>query len=366
MWKASGIQKKKFEEKLKIEKELEEGIKEQLLRIQDQEEKIATRNKKIGNQQKILSDQKQEIQKQKEILNEQLSEISTHKKINLYLIILMMLLLLAGVFVYRSYLTKKRLNKELKQKNIAINKQSLELASKNQELEQFAYIASHDLQEPLNTISSFIGLLAEDYKDTFDETGKESLGFIQDASIRMKNLIDALLQYSRLGRGKDIGLVDSNVILRDLKKDLKDVVEKSKASLVIANSLPILEGNEIELRLLFQNLISNGIKFRNKEVIPEIVISSIEITKEGKKYWKFSVEDNGIGIPEKHQERIFAIFQRLHSKDKYPGTGIGLAHCKKIVESHGGEIWLESSEGEGSTFFLPSQDKKSQIHNGCI
>ena len=244
----------------------------------------------------------------------------------------------------------------LLEKNKEIYEQSQELISKNQELEQFAYIASHDLQEPLNTISSFIGLISEDYGESFDEIGKESLTFIQDASIRMKKLIDALLQYSRLGRNTDRQNIKLSLLISQLTADLKSVLNKTKAELLVED-LPDVLGSAVEIRLLFQNLISNAIKFVENDTIPIIKIRSKSICNDtGEKRIQFSVEDNGIGIPKEHQDRIFAIFQRLHTRDKYEGTGIGLAQCKKIVESHKGEIWLTSKVGEGTTFYftLPS------------
>jgi signal transduction histidine kinase len=178
--------------------------------------------------------------------------------------------------------------------------------------------------------------------------------FIKDASIRMKKLIDALLEYSRLGRSKDYDTVDCNTLIEELKKDLKVVLEKTGTKIKVKD-LPVVKGSEIELRLLFQNLISNGIKFSPPDTIPEIDIACVENhdpEDASKGFWEFSVKDNGIGIPKEHQERIFAIFQRLHSRDKYEGTGIGLAHCKKIVEAHGGKIWLTSKEKSGSTFYF--------------
>ncbi|MBQ4821705.1 YfiR/HmsC family protein [Aquimarina sp. MMG016] len=343
----SEIQQKKYEEKVLIEAELEKNIQEQIAFIKTQEEKIIAGNEEITKRNEFLKQQSKQIKEQEDVLKRQSSEIDTQKKINLLLITLVLIILGASFFIYRGYLTKKRFTKELEKKNQAIYAQSLELETKNKELEQFAYIASHDLQEPLNTISSFIGLIAEDYGDSFDDVGKESLAFIKDASIRMKNLIDALLEYSRLGRSKEYVKVNCNKVIEELKDDLKNVIERTQAKINIKN-LPNVNGSEIELRLLFQNLISNGIKFRDQDTIPQIDISSSKVNG----FWQFSVKDNGIGIPKEHQERIFAIFQRLHSREQYQGTGIGLAHCKKIVESHGGEIWLESKEGEGSTFYF--------------
>ncbi|SHJ08453.1 YfiR/HmsC family protein [Aquimarina spongiae] len=350
----SQIQQKKFEEKVLIEEELEKNIQDQIDYIQNQEKQINNSHQEILEQNKVLEEQKRQIEDQNKILEEQTSEIDTQKKINILLISLVALFVIAGLIIYRGYLAKKRFNKELQAKNLAIYEQSLELEAKNKELEQFAYIASHDLQEPLNTISSFIGLIAEDYGDSFDDVGKESLFFIKDASIRMKKLIDALLEYSRLGRNRDYVEIDCNKVLEELKEDLGTRIKTSGAK-IIADKLPVLRGSEIEFRLLLQNLISNGIKFRGKDTTPEIKIECTKITdlSEGQKdLWKFSVQDNGIGIPEEHQERIFAIFQRLHSREEYQGTGIGLAHCKKIVESHGGKIWLNSEVGKGSTFYF--------------
>ncbi|MFD2561283.1 YfiR/HmsC family protein [Aquimarina rubra] len=349
----SAIQEKKYEEKLLIEKELEKNIQDQVAFIKDQDEKIKASTEEIKKQQEYLSEQNDQIKKQQAILEEQLSEIDDQKKINWSLIALIIIVLTAGFFIYRNYLIKKKLNAVLEQKNIEIHEQSLILESKNKELEQFAYIASHDLQEPLNTISSFIGLISEDYGDSFDEVGKESLDFIKDASIRMKKLIDSLLEYSRLGRTKEFSDVNMNGVLEELRADFKNILERTNAT-IHSENLPVVKGNEIELRLLIQNLVSNGIKFTEENTIPEVYIAATnrESNEGTKGFWEFSVKDNGIGIPEIHKDRIFAIFQRLHSREKYQGTGIGLAHCKKIVESHGGQIWLESEEGKGTTFYF--------------
>ncbi|WP_299438590.1 YfiR/HmsC family protein [uncultured Aquimarina sp.] len=350
----SAIQEKKYEEKLLIEKELEKNIQDQVAFIKTQEESIRISAEEIEKQQEFLKEQNNQIKKQEAILQEKLSEIEDQKKINWSLIALILFVLMCGGFIYKSYLNKKRLNAELAMKNREINEQSLVLESKNKELEQFAYIASHDLQEPLNTISSFIGLISEDYGESFDEVGKESLNFIKDASIRMKNLIDSLLEYSRLGRVREFSDVDVNKVVEELKSDFGNVLERTNAK-INSERLPVVKGNKIELRLLIQNLVSNGIKFTGKDVVPEIHIAAIqkETQEQGSsKFWEFSVKDNGIGIPEIHKDRIFAIFQRLHSREEYPGTGIGLAHCKKIIEAHGGEIWLESEEGKGTTFYF--------------
>lgn len=348
------IQQKKYKEKVVIERELEKNIQEQVAFIKNQEEKIERSNQEIKRQNEFLEEQKNKIKEQESTLGHQATEINTQKKLNLLLVALIALVLGVSFFIYRGYIVKKRFTEELRIKNQAIYNQSVELETKNKELEQFAYIASHDLQEPLNTISSFIGLIEEDYAENFDDVGKESMTFIKDASIRMKKLIDALLKYSRLGRSKEYSKVDCNTIIQELKSDLYSIIEKTGAKITV-DDLPTVKGSDIELRLLFQNLISNGIKFIESGIVPRIEISCIKKNSSkntSKEVWQFSVQDNGIGIPREHQERIFAIFQRLHSRDEYEGTGIGLAHCKKIVESHGGEIWLTSKEKKGTTFFF--------------
>lgn len=291
---------------------------------------------------------------QEAILEEQSSEISDQKKANLLLSILVGFIFLGSILLYWGYSLKKKLSKELQEKNDKIQRQSADLESKNKELEQFAYIASHDLQEPLNTISSFIGLISDDYSDSFDEVGKDSLAFIKNASERMKRLIDGLLEYSRLGRTKDFSSVNLNHLIKEIKEDFVVILEKTGA-VIHVKDIPKVHGSELELRLLLQNLISNAIKFTEEGVAPVITISAVKelnTDDKSKDFWKFAVKDNGIGIPEKHKDRIFAIFQRLHSRDRYQGTGIGLAHCKKIIKSHGGSIWLESEEGVGTTFYF--------------
>jgi len=207
----------------------------------------------------------------------------------------------------------------------------------------------------LNTVSSFINVLSEDYHNQFDEDGQQILGFIKEGSVRMKKLIDALLQYSRLGRTKVFEDVNCMPLLDVLTADLQSTIKNTEAE-ISYKDLPIIKGNEVELRLLFQNLITNGIKFRDPNVKPRINIECTEISEgedtdnDAEKYWKFSVTDNGIGIAKEYQDRVFAIFQRLHSRLEYEGSGIGLAHCKKIVESHSGKIWFTSEKGMGTTF----------------
>ena len=197
-------------------------------------------------------------------------------------------------------------------------------------------------------------MLDEDYTELFDETGKMSMSFIKSASERMKFLVDGLLDYSRLGKEVAYKDIDCNRMLIELQHDLDHAIQRTNA-VISVQEMPIIKGSEYEIRMVFQNLVSNAIKFVATGVNPKITIScekEVADDTHGKTYWKFAISDNGIGIPEIYHERIFSIFQRLHSRELYEGTGIGLAHCKKIIESHGGNIWLESEEGRGTTFFF--------------
>lgn len=230
---------------------------------------------------------------------------------------------------------------------IAEEERTLQLSQKNKELEEFTYVASHDLQEPVRTISSFVGLFKDTYADKLDEEAKQYLDFIDGASKRSQQLIIDLLDYSRIGKDRKIEPVDLNNVLKNVLTDLTVRIEESEATINVSN-LPTIEGQATELRLLFQNLISNAIKFQNKSVPPKINIG----VKTSEEEYVFSVSDNGIGIEEKYMNKIFVIFKRLHSKSEFEGTGIGLAHSKKVVELHGGRIWVESKLGEGSVFHI--------------
>gem|GEM_PF-2334686 len=231
-----------------------------------------------------------------------------------------------------------------------------ELAKSNRELEQFAYVSSHDLQEPLRMVGSYTQLLARRYKGKLDSEADEFIRYAVEGVKRMQILINDLLTFSRIGtRGKPFEATDCNVVLKKTLQDLKVSIEENNAE-VIYDSLPTVYADEIQLGQLFQNLIGNAIKFRSKEN-PKIHISA----KLENEQWVVSVKDNGIGIESQYKDRIFVIFQRLHTRNEYPGTGIGLAVCKKIVERHGGKIWLESEVGKGTTFYftLPPLDKKN-------
>ena len=238
------------------------------------------------------------------------------------------------------------------QSELAIRAQ--DLASSNAELEQFAYVASHDLQEPLRMVTSFTQLMVNRYRGNLDADADQFIEYIADGAKRMSRLINDLLEYSRVGtRGRPLTPTDCSAIFELACKNLRVAIEESHAT-VTSDPLPIVMGDETQLVQLFQNLIGNALKFRGEEPIRTHV--GVE-RQDGK--WLFRVSDNGIGIEPQYAERIFIIFQRLHSRDEYPGTGIGLAVCKKIVERHGGRIWVESEPGAGATFcfFLQVSDQ---------
>lgn len=241
--------------------------------------------------------------------------------------------------------------KELEETKFQENKKAMirtvELERKNKELEQFAYVASHDLQEPLRTTSSFIEIFKEKYMGKMDEETDTMLTYISQANDRMKVLIKDLLDYSRIGRKPVIEDVNCNEIIDDVLADLSVNINESKTT-ILTEKLPFVKGYPTELKQLFQNLVSNSIKFRREGIDPEIRISAERYNG----HWQFAVADNGIGIEENDSERIFVIFQRLHTRSEYDGSGIGLSHCKKIVELHGGNIWVKSIPGEGSVFYF--------------
>jgi PAS domain S-box-containing protein len=236
---------------------------------------------------------------------------------------------------------------ERKQAEMRLEALVEELRRSNAELEQFAYVASHDLQEPLRMVSSFTQLLQRRYEGRLDETADEFIGYAVDGATRMQALINALLEYSRVGtRGGPFAAVDTQRVLDAAVANLRNAVEESGAE-VAFDGLPAVLGDEVQLMQLFQNLVANAIKFRGEER----PLVRVEARRQGGA-WLFSVEDNGIGIPAEYRERIFVIFQRLHGREEYSGTGIGLALCKKIVERHGGKIRVESEPGRGSTFYF--------------
>ena len=229
----------------------------------------------------------------------------------------------------------------------ALLKSNQELARSNAELEQFAYVASHDLQAPLATIASYAQLLEKRYKDQLDSKASKFIDNIVHGCTRMQTLIDDLLEYSRVGRSrKPFQLTDCNHAVEQALANLQGAIRQTQA-VVTYSELPAVMGDISQLVQLFQNLVGNSIKYRH-DAPPVVHITACKQEKD----WLFSVSDNGIGIATQHQARIFQIFQRLHTQKEYSGTGIGLAICQKIVERHGGYIWVESQPGQGSTFYF--------------
>jgi len=228
-----------------------------------------------------------------------------------------------------------------------------ELQRSNEELQHFAYVASHDLQEPLRKTASYTQLLEKRYKGQIDEKADKFVGYIIDGVERMQALINDLLTYSRVGtHGRPFEPVDCEEVFDRAVGHLETAISESGAQ-VTHDSLPTVTADGRQLVQVFQNLIGNAIKFR-RDVIPQVHVSARRENNE----WVFSVRDSGIGIDQKYTERIFAVFQRLHTRTEYPGTGIGLAICKKIVERHGGRIWFKSKLGEGTTFNFTVPERK--------
>jgi signal transduction histidine kinase len=251
---------------------------------------------------------------------------------------------LAGFGVWASW-RLVRDNRDLALSRKALEESIAELARSNADLQQFAYVASHDLKEPLRMVASYTQLLARRYKGKLDSDADEFIRYAVDGANRMQWLINDLLAYSRVTvQDKVFEEVDCNSVLEEVLSDLRVAVEESRA-VVTRDPLPTVMADRVQLGQLFQNLIGNAIKFHGKEP-PQVHVSAERRPTE----WLFLVRDNGVGLDPEYAERIFVIFQRLHNREEYPGTGIGLAICKKIVERHGGRIWVVSQTGQGATF----------------
>ncbi len=242
---------------------------------------------------------------------------------------------------------RKKVEEELK-------KTLSELKRSNEELQQFAYVASHDLQQPLRMVASYTQLLAKRYKDKLDKDANEFIKYAVDGANNMKTLIEDLLEYSRIQtRGNPFEVINFEEVLKDVLFSFHETIKEKDAE-ITHDYLPNILADKTQLIQVFQNLIDNALKFRSKDPV-RIHISA----KKNKKNWQFSVKDNGIGIDPEYFDRIFIIFQRLHRKSEYPGTGIGLALCKRIIERHNGKIWVESKVGKGSTFHFTIPIKKN-------
>ncbi|QCY68601.1 PAS domain S-box protein [Antarcticibacterium flavum] len=240
----------------------------------------------------------------------------------------------------------KQNERALEELNHQLQRNAKDLADSNAELEQFAYIASHDLQEPLRMVTSFLSQLQKKYDDQLDDRARQYIHFATDGAVRMRQILLDLLDYSRAGRLEySREEVDLNDMLTNIENLYASSIKETGAT-ILYGKLPVICAAVTPLQRVLSNLISNGIKYSHRDIPPIIKVT----VKEESTCWQFSISDNGIGIDERYFEKVFILFQRLHSREDYSGTGIGLAICKKIVENHGGEIWLESKEGKGSTF----------------
>jgi signal transduction histidine kinase len=252
-----------------------------------------------------------------------------------------------GVVVFHDVTEQKQAEQTLRESERALREKSEMLKQSNAELEQFAYVASHDLKEPLRMVASYTGLLAEDWEGTLGPEADQYIRYAVEGAKRMQALIDDLLNYSRVGRiGGRTQPVDLTHLAETVLANLEGSVQANGASVEIGE-LPTVMGNPMLLGQLLQNLIANAIKFHG-DAPPVVQVSSSERGDQ----WLFAVKDNGIGIEPQYAERIFEVFQRLHGRGEYEGTGIGLAICRKVVEQHGGRIWVESQPGQGSTFYF--------------
>jgi signal transduction histidine kinase len=256
-----------------------------------------------------------------------------------------------AVAVFQDIAERRRLEQELEMR-------ARELIRSNADLQQFAYVASHDLQEPLRMTTNFLGLLEREYSGKLDGEAHEYINYAIDGSKRMKILIDDLLVYSRIGfQGKPMSVTDMNSVVNQALEQLRVAIAECNAT-IRKQPLPTVTADETQMLQVMQNLLSNAIKFRGEEA-PQIDISA----SDGGNEWIFAVKDNGIGINNTYSDKIFQMFVRLHSREEYLGTGVGLAICKRIIERHGGRIWVESEEGQGSTFYFTIPTKRGGIED---
>lgn len=270
------------------------------------------------------------------------------RKVQLIFSVVASILLILGLIVlFIRFREKKIANNLLEAQKGEIEAQNLQLTQSNSDLRQFAYVASHDLREPLRTIRSYLQLLQKRLGAHLTESGKDYIEFAIDGAMRMDRLLRELLLYSRIGREKiPYDSVDLNEVIDTVKNNLNQQIEENEA-IILVDHLPMIKAQHVRMIQLFQNLVSNSIKFRGEET-PLIRISYSSTAT----HHKIALKDNGIGIAGKFKEKVFTIFQRLHTQEEYEGTGIGLALSKRIIEQHGGEIWFESEEGQGTCFYV--------------
>ncbi|KAA9346718.1 sensor histidine kinase [Larkinella humicola] len=250
--------------------------------------------------------------------------------------------------------TSKEYDRELSYRQLAMQ----ELTRSNQELQQFAYIASHDLQSPLKTIANYLSLLESKHGDQLDPDARRLVGVSTAAAERMRNLINDLLDFSRVGSDVALQHVDLQELVNEILEEQQAEIQATGA-VVDLGTLPTIMGHRTDLKQLFQNLLSNALKYRRPDVAPRV---SIQVTDEGNQY-RFAIRDNGIGIDRQYFERVFQIFQRLHGRNQYSGTGIGLATCKKVIDIYGGQIWIDSTVGQGTTFYFTIPKVIKMLHH---
>jgi signal transduction histidine kinase len=249
-------------------------------------------------------------------------------------------------------------NEQLQQEITERKRAEEALIRSNEALQQFAYIASHDLQEPLRMIAGYVGLLERRYRDKLDDNANEFIDFVVDGAKRMQRMINDLLLFSRVDtKAKSFEKTEGRVIIEQVLANLQATIEEKDAE-ITSDTLPVIYVDSSQIAQVFQNLISNAIKFHG-DASPKVHISAEE--KEGE--WYFSIKDNGIGIEEEYMNKIFVMFRRLHGRGEYPGSGIGLTICKRIIERHGGRIWVESNPDNGSTFYF-TIPKRGETDNG--
>ena len=263
----------------------------------------------------------------------------------------------------RRALREKQTREERRQAELELARKVEELARSNRDLEQFAYVASHDLQEPLRMVAAYTQLLRERYAEKLDENANKYIHYALEGALRMQTLVQDLLTFSRVGRNRQRTEVASDAVLQEALQNLQAALQESGA-VVHHDRLPTVNADRAQLVQLLQNLLGNAIKFRGEKA-PLITVSAEKLGAE----WVFSVRDNGIGIAAEHLESIFVIFQRLHTHAEYPGNGVGLAICKKIVEQHSGRMWVESQPGEGASFKFtlpasPADGEGNHTHEG--
>ncbi|MGA0556414.1 sensor histidine kinase [Larkinella sp. VNQ87] len=250
--------------------------------------------------------------------------------------------------------TSKEYDRELSYRQLAMQ----ELSRSNQELQQFAYIASHDLQSPLKTITGYLSLLEANHGNHLDEEALRIIGKSTAAADRMRNLINDLLDFSRIGSDVALTQIDLNELMAEILEEQQGEIQATGA-VIHLDLLPTIRGHRTDLKQLFQNLLSNALKYRKPDVTPTIAIRATE----EKHQYRFSISDNGIGIEQQYFDRVFQIFQRLHGRKEYSGTGIGLATCKKVVDIYGGQIWIDSTVGVGSTFSFTIPKQIRTLHH---